>query len=172
MLYIDIDGVLADSDGYLAILEPRSISDTHLLFKTLAKNSETVFIESKPLVDLSFLKTLDEFTLLTALPNRANIACFYDSENDVEKVFSNYIRNKKSWVEKHIGKCQLIITEAAASKADYCKSSKDILIDDSDKNRKKWIAKGGIAFKSVEDYLMNFNPAAFGKPILTKNELW
>ena len=25
---------------------------------------------------------------------------------------------------------------------------------------------------AVEDYMINFNPAAFGKPILTKNELW
>ena len=172
MLYIDIDGVLADSDGYLATLEPRIVSDTHLLFKTLANNSETVFLESKPLVDLSFIKTLDEFTLLTALPNRANIASFHDSDSTVEKVFSNYVSNKRAWVKKYIGECELIITESAADKADHCKSSKDILIDDSDKNRKKWVAKGGIAFKSVEDYLRNFNPSAFGKPILTKNELW
>ena len=172
MLYIDIDGVLADSDGYLATLEPRIVSDTHLLFKTLANNSETVFLKSKPLVDLSFLNNVDEFVLLTALPNRANIASFIETDNDVEKVFSNYKANKRAWVKENIGDCEVIITEAAASKADYCKSSKDILIDDSDKNRKKWVAKGGLAFKSVEDYMHNFNPSAFGKPILTKNELW
>ena len=172
MLYIDIDGVLADSDGYLAELEPRITSDTHMLFKTLAKNSETVFLKSKPLIDLSILKTFEEFKLLTALPNRANIDSFHETALDVEKVFDNYIRNKKAWVAEHIGDCEVIITDAAADKATYCKSSKDILIDDSDKNRKKWISKGGVAFKSVEDYVRNFNPAAFGKPILTKNELW
>ena len=172
MLYFDIDGVLADSDGYLATLEPRITSDTHLLFKTLARNSNTVFLKSKPLIDLSVLSKLEEYTLLTALPNRANIASFFESENDVEKVFLNYKANKRTWVKEHIGDCELIITEAAADKSIYCKSSRDILIDDSDKNRKKWAAKGGLTFKSVEDYMINFNPEAFGKPILTKNELW
>lgn len=172
MLYIDIDGVLADSDGYLAELEPRITSDTHLLFKTLAKNSETVFLKSKPLIDLSILKSFEEFKLLTALPNRANIDSFYEDSTDVDKVFNNYINNKKTWVKNNIGDCEVIITDAAADKAIYCKSSKDILIDDSSKNRKKWVAKGGIAFKSIEDYMANFTSSAFGQPVLSKNELW
>lgn len=172
MLYIDIDGVLADSDGYVASLEPRSVSDTHILFKTLARNYETVFINSKPLIDLKLLENIGEFKLLSALPNRSNIDSFYEDSNQVDKVFSKYVENKKAWVKKHIGDCELIITNTASEKSKYCKSSKDVLIDDSDKNRKKWVAAGGIAFKSVADYLENYNPDAVTQPILAKKDLW
>lgn len=172
MLYIDIDGVLADSDGYLESIDSRITSDTHLLFKTLARNSDTVFLKSKPLVDLSVLSTFPEFKLLTALPNRSNIGSFFDTEVEIDEVFKQYIANKQAWVKEHIGECELIITDHAADKAKYCTSSTDILIDDSDKNRKKWIAAGGVAFKSIEDYRINYNSSVKGEPVLTKTQLW
>lgn len=172
MLYIDIDGVLADSDGYLKTLEPRVETDTHIMFKTFAKNADKVFLNSKPLVDLSVLKTFPEFKLLSALPNRSNIDSFCATDNETELVFSKFVANKKAWVKEHIGECELIIVTAAADKAKYCKSSKDVLIDDSDKNRKKWIAAGGIAFKSIDDYVHNYNESLGGVAVMSKTELW
>lgn len=172
MLYIDIDGVLADSDGYLKKLDPRSETDTHIMFKTFARNADKVFLNSEPLVDLSVLKTFPEFKLLTALPNRSNIDSFCANDMETEVIFSKFVRNKETWVKQHIGDCELIIIPVAADKAKYCKSSKDVLIDDSDKNRKKWIAAGGIAFKSIDDYVHNYNESLGGVAVMSKTELW
>ena len=172
MLYIDIDGVLADCDGYLKTLDPRSETDTHIMFKTFARNADKVFLNSKPLVDLSILKTFPEFKLLSALPNRSNIDSFCSSDRETHLIFTQFIANKNDWVRNNIGDCELIIVDAAADKAKYCKSSKDVLIDDSDKNRKKWIAAGGIAFKSIDDYVHNYNESLGGIAVMSKTELW
>ena len=128
MLYIDIDGVLADSDGYLKTLDPRVATDTHIMFKTFARNADKVFLNSKPLVDLSVLKTFPEFKLLSALPNRSNIDSFCSTDMETELIFSKFVGNKEAWVQQHIGDCELIIVSAAADKAKYCKSSKDTRI--------------------------------------------
>lgn len=172
MLYIDIDGVLADSDGYLASIDPRITSDTHLMFKVFARNADTVFIKSKPLVDLSLLANFPEYKLLTALPNRSNVDSFCENELETEEIFQKFIANKKKWVKDNIGDVELIITNTAAEKAKYCNSSSDILIDDSDKNRKKWVAAGGIVFKSIDDYLKNYNESLRGASVQRKQVLW
>ena len=150
MIYVDIDGVLADSDGYLEQCEPRALKDTHLLFKTIYKYHKTVFKESKPLVDLNFLKDLDDFCLLTALPNKANIDSFCENVDEVMSVLEN---NKKDWVNRYIGDCKLRIVSSTTDKLKYCVTSDDILIDDNKKTGKRWQEKGGRWFPSVEAFL-------------------
>lgn len=150
MIFIDIDGVLADSDGYLASLEPRVLEDTHILFKTIYKHRDKAFRYSKPLVDLSFIKELEDFTLLTALPNRNNIDSFCE---DADKVLETLSENKIAWVKEHIGDCKLIIVNKRSDKVKYCLTSADILIDDSESTGKAWKEKGGKHFISVADFL-------------------
>lgn len=169
MIYIDIDGVLADSDGYLESIDPEALKDTHKLFKTIYKNHKTVFLNSLPLVDLEFLKDLDDFTLLTALPNKQNIGSFTDDADEVLNVLS---RNKEAWVKKHIGDCKLIIVENRTDKVKYCKSPSDILIDDSTSTGKKWKEKGGVHFLSVKDFLCSNYDRNIQIPALRETSLW
>lgn len=153
MIYIDIDGVLADSDGLLESFDSEALKDTHRLFKTIYKFHERVFKESKPLVDLSFINDLDDFTLLTALPNKRNIDSFSSGDEETNKVMEILEQNKKDWVKEHIGDCKLVILELRADKSKYCQSCEDILIDDNKDTGKKWKAAGGKYFSSVSEFL-------------------
>lgn len=157
MIYIDIDGVLADFDGYLQTKNSNALKDTHTLFKTIYKNYEEAFAVSQPLVDLNFLKDIDEFTLLTALPNKNNIGSFTE---DVDLVMSTLESNKRKWVKEKIGDCNLIILELRADKSKYCKSPDDVLIDDNKDTGKKWKEKGGKYFTTVEQFLNSGNKKA------------
>lgn len=153
MIYVDIDGVLADSDGLLETLDPQALKDTHRLFKAIYKYSDKAFKESKPLVDLSFLKDLPDFTLLTALPNSRNIDSFTVDEAETKVIMERLTNNKKEWVKNNIGDCKLIILELRTDKSKFCQSSEDILIDDNKDTGKKWKAAGGIYFSSVKEFL-------------------
>ena len=168
MIYIDIDGVLADSDGYLKSIDPEALTDTHKLFKTIFKNYQTVFLKSKPLVDLSFLDKLDDYMLLTALPNKQNIASFTD---DVDEVMSTLSKNKMAWVNEHIGDCKLAIVDSRMDKIKYCQSSNDVLIDDSTSTGKRWKEKGGKHYISVEQFLRNHDTTKT-TPTLQSTQLW
>ena len=169
MIYFDIDGVLSDSDGYLKTCDPRALDDTHLLFKTIYKYHQTAFLESKPLVDLSFFKELDDFTLLTALPNKDNIGSFTD---DPESVLQIITSNKRKWVSKYIGDCKLEIVDNARDKVKYCKPG-DILVDDNKKTGDSWKSKGGIWYPSVEAFLNGGEKAPeISGPIYQEVDLW
>ena len=153
MIYIDIDGVLADSDGYLQECRPDALKDTHTLFKTIYTYADTVFKCSKPLVDLSFLNDLEDFALLTALPNKQNIDSFCDNVDSVMCLLEN---NKREWVKEYIGDCKLYIVSSTTDKLKHCLSSNDILIDDNKKTGKRWQEKGGIWFSVVKSFLWNY----------------
>ena len=159
MIYIDIDGVLADSDGYLNSLDKNALKDTHTLFKTIYKNRETVFKCSKPLVNLDFIKELSDFTLLTALPNKQNIDSFCDNVDEVMELLRN---NKEEWVKQHIGDCKLIILEQRTDKSKFCESKEDVLIDDNKDTGKRWTAKGGKYYSNVAQFL-NRNSSVLSK---------
>lgn len=44
MIYIDIDGVLADTDAFIFSKDLRAENDTHLLFKTIYKYYKEMFV--------------------------------------------------------------------------------------------------------------------------------
>lgn len=155
MIYIDIDGVLADSDGYLKTQNPEALKDTHTLFKTIYKYHETAFKESQPLVDLKFLEKLSDFTLLTAMPNKSNIDSFTDDIDSVMNIIEN---NKREWVKKHIGDCKLIILYQRTDKSKFCKCNQDVLIDDNKDTGKRWKTKGGLYYSSVAEFLKKYDP--------------
>lgn len=164
MIYIDIDGVLADSDGYLQTKDSRAMDDTHLLFKTIYKYHETVFKDSKPLVDLDFLKNIGDFMLLSALPNRQNIDSFCATEAETNKVMFTLEENKKDWIKRNISpECKFAIVGATTDKIRYCLSSEDILIDDNKKTGKRWQEKGGKWFSSVKSFLSGDSASTRGR---------
>ena len=168
MIYIDIDGTLADTDGYLSEVNPNAFKDTHTLFKTFFKFYETVFKESKPLVNLDFIKDLEDFTLLTAMPNKFNIASFTD---DVDTIMARMYQNKLDWVHEHIGDCKVIITDGRSDKVKYCNGPADILIDDNKDTGKKWQEAGGTYYSSVAEFLRKKDNVVTGQT-MSVTQLW
>ena len=171
MIYIDIDGVLADSDGYLKSLNAKALDDTHLLFKTIYKNYNNVFRYSKPLIDLNELKELEQFTLLSALPNKSNIDSFTEDGENVDAIMTTLEENKKFWIAENIGECNYKIVNGGAEKSKFCQSPDDILIDDSSSNGKKWQAKGGKWYPSFEAF-KKASIKVKNTKTLEKAELW
>lgn len=153
MIYIDIDGVLADTDAFIFSKDPRAEHDTHLLFKTIYKNYKEMFVSSKPLIDLSVLKTLGDFTLLTALPLRQKIDSFCKDKEEINEVMNTLAENKKQWIKNNLGDCKYIIVGKRSEKLDMCNSLNDILIDDSKATCAAWKKRGGKTFASVDEFL-------------------
>ena len=158
MLYIDIDGVLANTDEYIYSLDPRSRDDFHLFFKTIYKHADKVFRDSSMLVSKEDLSRIKEpYCLLTALPNRRKLDSFCECEDELYNLIETLSNNKEHWVRKNIGDARLIIVDSRKSKLAYCLTSNDTLIDDSKSTCKGWINKGGKAFTSLYNYLTNNN---------------
>lgn len=172
MIYIDIDGVIADTDSYIFSLDSRAKDDTHLLFKTIYRNYDKVFKYSEPLVDLSKVKALEEFTLLTALPSKVKIESFCETEQEVKKILNQLAENKRYWVKKHFGDdVKVIIVDKRADKIKYCKNVNDVLIDDSGNTCLMWKKAGGKAFTSIDDYVKKDIKNTV-KVSLKEEELW
>ena len=172
MIYIDIDGVLADTDAFIFSKDIRAEHDTHLLFKTIYRHYEEMFVSSKPLIDLSVLKNLDGFTLLTALPLRQKIDSFCSSEEELNTVMNTLAENKKIWIKNNIGECKYIIVNKRSEKIDMCNSPNDILIDDSKATCTSWKKKGGKAFNSIEEFLKANVETDKEENNLVKESLW
>ena len=173
MIYIDIDGVIADTDAYIFSLDERAKDDTHLLFKTIYRNYDKVFKYSEPLVDLDKVKAFEEFTLLTALPNKAKIESFCETDTEAKTILAQLAENKKYWVKEHFGDdVKLLIVDKRADKVKYCKNVNDILIDDSDTTCSMWKKAGGKAFTSIDDYINKGSKTIVKVPVEEKVELW
>lgn len=172
MIYIDIDGVLADTDAFIFSRDPRSEHDTHLLFKTIYKNYKEMFVSSKPLIDLNVLKDFEDFTLLTALPLRQKIDSFCKDNKELDEVMNTLAENKKEWIKNNIGDCEYIIVGKRSEKIDMCNSPNDILIDDSKATCASWKKKGGKAFNSIEDFLKSNVQVNNEENNLVKEDLW
>lgn len=165
MIYIDIDNTIAASDEYLKSLNSRALENTHLLFKTLYKYQDKVFLNSPPMVNIEDILNLKEpYTLLTALPNRKSIDSFCKDSQETDKTLRTFHDNKVAWVKKYFGDtCKLIIVDKKASKADFCKLPTDILIDDSLSSGKEWQKAGGVFYSSFANYLSNLPEKLLGK---------
>lgn len=173
MIYIDIDGVLADTDAFIFSKDPRAEHDMHLLFKTIYKNYKEMFVSSKPLIDLSVLKTLDDFTLLTALPLRQKIDSFCKDKEEIDEVMNTLAENKKQWIKNNLGgDCKYIIVGKRSEKLDMCNSPNDILIDDSKASCAAWKKRGGKAFTSVDEFLKANIKTSSEESAVVKENLW
>lgn len=158
MIYIDIDGVLADTDDFIFSKDPRAKEDTHILFKTIYKNYKEMFTASKPLIDLTCLKEIENFTLLTALPLRQKIDSFCHDNKELETIMNTLYKNKEIWIKNNIGEdCKYIIVGKRSDKIKMCNSSSDVLIDDSISTCAAWRKKGGKAYTSIQEFLENKN---------------
>lgn len=139
MLYIDLDGVLADFDG--KVLEITGKYPSELTTKELWKQLQVVdnfyysldIIEgSKEFLDYILYTSQVRVEILTALPSPSKK--LRTSSND-----------KIMWVYDKLD--PYIITNCVSNwrmKTYFCRNDDDILIDDQEKNIVNWQEAGGI----------------------------
>ena len=154
MIYIDIDNTLTDFDGYLLSKDSRAIQDGHILFKTIYRYYKEAYLQSKPLVDFSFIKRLEgNVALLTSLPDDDKIRSFCKSDDECKEIMQTLRYNKISWAKSNFQEIPVYIVESRTQKVKFCKSPDDILIDDSKSTGKSWMEAGGKHFLSVMDFI-------------------
>lgn len=142
VLYVDLDGVLADLTGYvedLLDIKLKTQSDGNWanddeVWDRLREMGEPRFDKLKPLPDaMTLWDYVKEFEpiILTATGTPA-------LEN-AEK--------KRAWVKKHLsGYREIITVEKSKLKANYAEPN-HILIDDRTKSTRPWKQAGGIAIQ-------------------------
>lgn len=132
-IYIDLDGVLADFDGWMASIP--DLTDANL-WQYMAANEPHAYAKLKPMEDafvlMEYLQGLDiSLSILTAIPRRSSIP---DAEQD-----------KKDWVKRYLGDIEFHIGPFARDKQRFSGPGK-ILIDDKESNIQQWESKGGKGF--------------------------
>ena len=139
IIHLDMDGVLADFEGYWFKLTGRRCADyDRKEFWEEAVQYPNIYWELSPMKDSRFLvdnikdmiKGKDiQIEILTALPSMAE--------------FPLAAKHKEAWVKKHFsGKWKFKTGPFAVDKQKHAKPG-DILIDDKSRNIDQWIAAGG-----------------------------
>ena len=143
-LFIDMDGVVADLDGYIDNL-------LHKTYKQMSyeekqdwwDNSFTpdIFTKLAPtkhkdkLLDCiskwKYIRAIDTACFLTAVPKR--------KENQTQET----MRMKVKWAKEHFPSIPVCFGPRAQDKQLHCNSRFDILIDDNAQNFADWATAGG-----------------------------
>lgn len=139
-LYVDMDGVLADFDTHHANTfgVKSSVHNDVVDWKKIEKIKD-YYLHIPPMPDLgelwAFLEPLSP-TVLTGIPSTIGEAA----------------ANKRAWVNKHLGPYVPVICCPSKEKCLHAKPG-DILIDDWEKYKQLWVAKGGrwITHTSAEN---------------------
>ena len=143
MIYLDMDGVIADFDGYFERL-------FGVLPRTIPSSKRWQKVNETPNYWANLPKTQDAdklihhlnkygFTILTGVP----VSGCEKAKNE-----------KRIWLKNHYGIETDVICCFSRDKAKYCRLG-DILIDDWSPNIERWIKAGGtgILHTSVDDTL-------------------
>lgn len=143
MIYLDMDGVIADFDGHFERLFgvfPRTMPSTQRWEKVNNMPNYWADLPKTKKADIlvNYLNKYG-FTILTGVPHQG-----------CEKAKTE----KHVWLKNYYGIETNIICCFSKDKAKYCRSG-DILIDDWPKNIEQWKQAGGIGIlhTSVEDTL-------------------
>lgn len=128
-IYIDLDGVLADFDGWKNTIPGLTKQNVW----EHAKKVPDFYYQLKPMPEgillMKYLRSLNiPLAILTALPRRSTMP---DAEAD-----------KLKWVREHVGDIEFNIGPYAKDKQNFSGHGK-ILIDDSELNIPQWISRGG-----------------------------
>lgn len=144
MIYIDMDGVIADFEGWITSVLPEVTEDDWRYndspWKVLDENIETVYRDLKPLHLLPYINymynSLDNVKFLSAVPKKWAGSDFWDKA----------VANKRTWLLKHIDNFQVrdaIFTKGAGDKINYMKPG-DVLYDDRQDTIDTWNEAGGL----------------------------
>jgi len=137
ILFVDLDGVLADfagrfkefGHGTIDEFTKRHDHDDAILWSFIKKSDPEFFLNLKMMPDgkelWNYIKQFDP-TILTKIPQWARASA-----------------DKKKWVKKHLGNVKVITT---TKKEKYVEPGA-ILIDDMDENLEAWKKAGGVGIK-------------------------
>lgn len=129
-LYVDLDGVLADFDaGYERLTGVRPDKAKDDVDWGLVRTAKTFYLDLPPMSDYAALwARISRYDpiVLTGVPTSIPAV-------GIQKV---------NWVNTWIGKRTMVILCKSKDKANYCRPG-DVLIDDWEKHRDRWIAAGG-----------------------------
>lgn len=130
-LFVDMDGVLADFDtGYEQRFGTRPSKADDNVDWSLIRNTDGFYRDLPPMPDFDELWAGVE-------PYRPIIL------TGVPKSVEEAAANKRAWVDRIIGQDQPMIACASRDKSLHIQRRGDILIDDWEKYRDIWIARGG-----------------------------
>ena len=154
MIYIDLDGVLADLEAYMIQKSPAA-AEREFDFFGLAFSDKRFFLDS-PVIESGY-ELLEEirsqgrdYRILSSLPC---LGRFYEhalkhyyAPDKVQKIYAQFADNKIEWCKRlGIPAENVILVNSTSEKIRYCQSPEDILYDDREAICKEWIAKGGQA---------------------------
>lgn len=139
-IFVDMDGVLADFDAHhetIFGIRADKLADNVDWKKVRA--SKDFYLNIPPMADLPVLwDYIERFKpiVLTGVPSSVAEAP----------------ENKRAWVRRHLGNQVEVRTCASKDKSLHARHG-DILIDDWDKYRHLWIARGGrwVTHRSAEE---------------------
>ena len=150
-MYLDLDGVLANMEGYLQEhygdkwkeeIEKPNWGDVGASHQRIYSKLEPMPDAHQLVKDLRFW--FDDIRILTAIPKRAH--------------FPHAVNDKRDWVHKHFGSDMKVhFGPYAYDKQFHCQPG-DYLIDDMKINIEQWNAVGGygILHTSAEDSIRQF----------------
>lgn len=134
LLYCDADGVLADFDmGFASLfgMNPRTFEDMY---------GESTFWDK--------IKEADDF--FYNLPPMQDAMVLWDAIKDLHPIIITGCPvggwaevQKHRWIRKYFGRRANVITCASRDKSLFCHRG-DVIIDDWERHKPKWEAKGGI----------------------------
>jgi 5'(3')-deoxyribonucleotidase len=135
-IYIDMDGVLADFDGWkleYAKTHPEILTSKDEFWRKASK-VDRLYYNLKPMPEakqlMTYLQSLNiPLAILTALPRKSSIP---SAEAD-----------KQQWVRENLGDIEFNVGPYAKNKQRFSGAGL-MLIDDKIENVQEWEAKGGI----------------------------
>lgn len=141
-IFLDLDGVMSDFEGHYLQL----FGHVHSSVKD-GRMWKNIHSHDRWWVDMPKLKTHDilwaaikDFnpTILTGCP---------------PSKFAHASEGKKEWCKQHFGEDVPVITCLSRDKFKHMANEGDILIDDMEKNCKKWEEHGGLAIQFDPEHI-------------------
>lgn len=139
-LYIDLDGVLADFDRHYI-----------QMFGELPAKWKTDHDHTNNNLDVDW-KSMNDRDFFAGIPLMRDAMELWEYVSKYNPIiltgcpktgFDNAAANKRAWVVTHIGPNVPVITCFSKEKCDYAQPG-DILVDDWEKYKEKWVGKGGL----------------------------
>lgn len=147
MIYIDLDGVLADLGSWICNITPLGLTVQEEFHGIARKYHKEIFLESKR-IRANFNLLRGDYRILSALPNEPEFLRYgiKAGENPVElsKKFLGFYRNKLLWCKEHgIPENRVILVPTRKHKLLYCRRG-DVLYDDNPDTIARWSECGGL----------------------------